>query len=64
MSLIIKTLSFSAIILFLGACAGAYSSHHGNRGARYNSIPYTYDGYRYNNFYRGSAYAGRPYRRY
>jgi len=52
------------LTLFVTGCTGAYSSHHGNRGARYNNIPPNNDAYRYNTYRHNGAYMGRPYRRY
>jgi len=60
---ILKTAILIFTLVILSACASAYSSHHGNRGARYNNMPYR-GNYQYNNYYRGSSYAGRPYRNY
>jgi len=57
------SLSIFTSILFFTACASAYSSHHGNRAARYNNVPYN-SAYRYNYYNHGGVYMGRPYRRW
>lgn len=58
------TLTLLGFALFVTGCTNAYSSHHGNRGARYNNIPYNNNAYRYNSYRNHGAYMGRPYRRY
>ena len=62
MRMIYSVVLLSALLLF-SACSHAYSSHHGNRGARYNSLPYN-GVYQYSTYRQNSMYMGRPYRRY
>lgn len=57
------SLILMSVLLFISACTHAYSSHHGNRGARYNNVPYN-NVYRYSTYRQNSMYMGRPYRRY
>jgi len=60
---IFNKLILITVLLALSACAGAYSSHHGNRGARYNNLPDN-NVYRYSRYRQNNMYMGRPYRRY
>ena len=57
------TLTLLTFALFITGCTSAYSSHYGNRAARYNNVPYN-NAYRYNTYRHHGAYMGRPYRRY
>ena len=60
---IVATFILLSVLVLFSACSHAYSSHHGNRGARYNNLPYN-GVYQYSTYRQNTMHMGRPYRRY